>query len=195
MAEAAMAWWQRPKWRRLAPALLPWTAAIVYLVAWPLYGSAFSHHMLLLMELEFIALHAGAFIGLLAIAHPSSPRLRAARWIGLAVFGAVYAFAGWAIMGPAGLVEIVLVLLATYGGLVFGRGPGRTALAIEVGLRWLISFALFMLLAGLTGAPSGVDTWPEAPQVLLFGAIYFAALGALEWSGLYRMLRRLGAQL
>lgn len=194
MNQASTHWWQQARFRRLGPALMPWVTALVYLVAWPLYGTAFSEHLLLLMELEFIALHAGAFLGFLAFWNPSSSRARTVRWAGLAVFGAVYAFAGWAIMGLAGLIEIVVMLLATYGGLLFGHSGNRLWLAVEVGVRWFLALVLFMVLAGLTGAPSAVDEWIEAPQVLLFGAIYFACLGALEFSGLYRLIRSLGAK-
>src|SRR5690606_33747142 len=54
----------------LAPAALPWLTAATFLVAWRQFPSPFHEYMSLLLELEFLALHSGGFIGLLVVWNP-----------------------------------------------------------------------------------------------------------------------------
>lgn len=176
--------------QRLAPAVLPWLTAATFLSAWPQFPSAFHDHMARLMELEFLALHAGGFLGLLALWNPQRWVSRTLRWIGIGALGGVYLYAGHSILGWAGSASLAVMIASTWAGLWWGRQAGRGRRAIELGLRWFLALMAFGVLASLTGMPQGVDDWHNQPQAPLYGALYFIVLGLLEASGLYQWVRR-----
>jgi hypothetical protein len=181
---------QAPPWaRRLAPAALPWLSAITFLLAWPQFPSAFHDHMARLMELEFLALHAGAFIGLLALWNPGAPIPRLLRWTGIAGLACLYLYAGHSILGWSGTASLAGIIASTWGGLLWSRHARRARRAIELGVRWFLALLAFGILSTLTGMPQSVNEWHLQPQAPLYGALYFTVLGLLEASGLYRLIR------
>ena len=175
--------------QRLAPAVLPWATAAAFLAAWPQFPSAFHDHMARLMELEFLALHSGGFIGLLALWNPSPLFTRGLRWAGIVALACLYLYAGHTILGWNGSASLAAMIASTWAGLLWSRNAARARRAIELGLRWCLALFAFGILATLTGMSEGVNEWHNQPQAPLYGALYFTVLGLLETSGLYRLIR------
>lgn len=173
----------------LAPAALPWLTAATFLVAWRQFPSPFHEYMSLLLELEFLALHSGGFIGLLVVWNPGRRLSRVLRWLGITVFASLYLYAGYTVLGWAGTGSMAAMILATWAGVLWAREATRTRRAIEFGLRWFLATFGFIILAGLTGMSENVDEWHTQPRAPFFGAVYFFMLGLLEASGLYRLIR------
>lgn len=175
---------------RFVPVALQWSTALMFLAAWPKYPSEGAVHLGKVMELEFLAIHAGAFLGMLVLWVPKKPLIRLLRAIGFAFFCALYLIGGYRILRWLGMFELGWMILASYSGLLWGVGADRKQRIMEIGSRWFFGFIIFLFVINWRSLPSDVATWHEDADSLLAGAIYFAALGFLELSGFYRVVRK-----
>jgi hypothetical protein len=188
---AARATFRIARWERFAPAAIQGATAILFLVGWFAFPAPFAVHLARLMELEFLALHAGGFLGLPLLWSPTRPLPRVLRVLAIGFFGVIYGMGGYGVLGWPGVVELAAMILATYAGVLFARGATRSERAWATAARWFGCLMLFMLTASLLGMPSGVNEWHETRTTLLFGAAYFLVLATLEASGIYPALRRI----
>ena len=81
--------------------------------------------------------------------------------------------------GLAGVAAFLAATGGTYLGFLLRWKTARRVAALAG--RWLVSFILFMLAAGIAGS----EDWRYSPALLVHGLIYFAAVGVMEASGLY----------
>lgn len=174
---------------RFVPVALQWSTALMFLAAWPEYPSDTAVHLGRLMELEMLALHAGGFLGVLVLWAPKKPLTRLLRAIGLAFFCALYLIGGYRTSRWTGMFELVAMILTSYSGLLWGVGAERNARIMETVARLFFGVILFLFATHWPNLGSDVATWHEQAETLLAGAIYFAALGLLELSGIYRLVR------
>lgn len=145
-----------------------------------------------LMQMEFIVIHSGVFIGVLLLHRSESAFWRGMRWVAVALFAVLYLRIGYNIMGWVGVFEFVALTLSTYAGLFWATTSARFSIGFEIGTRWFIGFMTFAVLGGLFKMPENAAEWTVFPSVLLYGACYFASLATIEASGVYRWIRNLG---
>ena len=135
------------------------------------------------MQVEFMVIHSTLFIGWMALWKPPTRRAAIIRAIGLwGIFFVVYI--AW--LRERGLEDLLIFLgatLVTYLGL-FLNWRSDTA-RIQLAVRWLVTFLVFMLATH--GAGGLVNLWsgPRALDAVNGGALYFLALGAIELTGFY----------
>ena len=177
------------KWLAVISLLI---ASVSYMVAAARFGTPYATHLGNLMQLEFLAVHAGAFLGLLIFWPPSTIRGHIGRIVGIGFFSLIYLLGAFGTMGWIGAFEFALMMGLTYGGvLIPGVDAKRIGRVGELGVRWLITMFVFMIVAGICDTPSDVDSWAEHRSVLVFGAAYFLVLALFESTGIYGGVRRL----
>jgi len=140
-----------------------------------------------LMQIEFLVIHSFPFLGLIALVRPTAWRHRAIQW---SAFGGLLSIYLWMAFTEGGWESVLTLLgltLATYVGFLLHLEPETQVR--RLGFRWLISFALFILLAIVAGMPQSVNDWDGSEEVRLFGLLYFLAHGLLEWTGFYQARR------
>lgn len=142
-----------------------------------------------LMQMEFIAIHSGLFLGVFILARPDSAFWRGMRWVAVALLSVFYLKIGYSIMGWVGVLELAALTVSTYFGLLWATKSAQFRMAAEIGVRWFIGFMAFGLIGRLFDMPSEVNSWSDFPAVLIYGASYFATLAAIEATGLYRRIR------
>jgi hypothetical protein len=147
-------------------------------------GPGFPNWLVDLMQLEFFAIHAGVMLGMIVFWRSITSSYRLLQWSLFLLLLSAYLYAAFIEAGPGGLIEFIAMTGLTYAGMLL-RGIRGSRMA-ELGARWGISLAGFLLTAAVTGAPQGVDQWENHREVLVFGALYFAWLGGFEISGLYQ---------
>jgi hypothetical protein len=86
--------------------------------------------------------------------------------------------------GAWGILTFAGLTMATYLGFLLHMTRGLEIL--RLGFRWLLSFILFVALAGITRMPEAVESWSDTSRVYAFGFHYFLILGVLEWIGIYQ---------
>ena len=142
---------------------------------------------------EAIVVHAGALLGVAVFAWPCTPKGHAVYWPLLAVGASLYVVAAFGAGGSQAALQFVLLALVTYGGVLWAPAGRRTAVGVETALRWLIAVLLLTLTFGLVGAPPSIAEWLDVRSRLTAGAVYFGMLAAVEATGLYPAIRRIGA--
>ncbi len=142
-----------------------------------------------LMQMEFIAIHSGLFLGVFVLARPDRAFWRGMRWVAVALLSVFYLKIGFAIMGWTGVIELAALTVCTYSGLFWATKSQQFRIAADIGARWFIGFMTFALIGKLFAMPENVAEWENFPAVLLYGACYFATLAAIEATGLYRRIR------
>ncbi len=142
-----------------------------------------------LMQMEFIAIHSGLFLGVFILWRPDHAFWRCMRWVAVALLSVFYLRFGYSIMGWVGVFELIALTFCTYSGLLWATQSARFGLACEIGARWFIGLLAFGLIGRIFGMPQNAAEWVNFPSVLLYGASYFAALGAFEATGIYRRIR------
>lgn len=177
--------------------------AIAYAIAWfaPLrFGADTVRNLMLLMLMEFLVVHSGAFIGTTVL---SDKLGRGAKSLSILGFGAFYmlfagafslAFHSW---WPA--LSFLWLLLAKFA-LVWLAPLPRTAEARRLTTQWGISVVFYLLAVfvgvllplprfglGVEVLPSlglsGGGLWIEQPHtVIASGLIYFAAVAWSKWA-------------
>ena len=141
--------------------------------------------------LEAIVVHAGVVLGIAIFAWPRTWRGHFVYWTLLGALAALYVTA--AVDSGATPVQFLLLVFVTYGGVLWAPAGRRTAVGVETALRWLIAVMLVPLTVGMVGAPPSLAEWHDVRSLLLAGAVYFGLLAAIEATGLYVALRRVGA--
>ena len=142
-----------------------------------------------LMQMEFVAIHSGLFLGVFILCWPKHAFWRGICWVAVALLSVFYLRFGYAIMGWVGVFELIALTFCTYSGLLWATQSARFGLACEIGARWFIGLLAFGLIGRVFGMPQNAAEWVNFPSVLLYGASYFAALGAIEATGIYRRIR------
>lgn len=175
---------------RFVPVALQWSSAVMFLVAWRHFPSDSAIHFGKLMELEFLAIHAGAFLGFLILWSPLKRSRRLLRCVGLLVFSFLYLAGGYSTLRWSGVIEIGAMIFTSYSGLFWSADAKRTARIMETGARWFLGFIVFLFVINGLSLAGDVATWHKSADALLAGAIYFAVLGLLELSGIYRLVRK-----
>lgn len=176
---------------RLVPVALLWSTAAMFLIAWLNYPSDSTAHYGKLMELEFAAIHAGAFLGFQVYWAPSKPLKRRLRVVGLILFCLLYAVWGYKTLGWVGVVELGTIIFVTYSGLLWITGAERKVRVAETFARWFVAFVVIQFVIYWTRLPGDVATWHQTAHSVLAGAIYFAVLGLFELSGIYRFASKI----
>src|SRR3989339_472188 len=137
-----------------------------------------------LMEIEFLVIHSFPFLAFIGLAHPETKRLQIIRIIGFWGLLAIYIVFAFSMDGWSGIFTFAGLTLITYVGF-FLRITGPKLVA-QLAVRWLMTFILFLLFAGIMKMPEGVEHWHSYKQVYDFGLCYFFSLGIIEWSGFYQ---------
>ena len=169
---------------------MQWLLAAGFAAAALQPGGAGAERFGALLQLEFLAVHAGLLFGFTAFWHPEPRSSRALRVIALGVFALFYAVAGHAVDGWVGVVGVAGMIVGTHGGLLWGAAGARHRRALEIAVRWLVSFALLMAgIAWADPADGDLGRWTRSGEALWFGAAFFAVLGLVEASGIHRRIR------
>lgn len=177
---------------RALPVAFQLSTAAVVLYGWVRFPAPFAEHLARLMQLEFLALHAGGFLGIPLMLRPQGTLLRALRMLWLVLMGGIYAAGGYGALGWPGVIELALMIAVTYAGAFTRSRVERAKRTTEIGVRWIGGLMLFGLLAHLFDLPSDVNSWHTVRATLLFAATYFALLAAVESTGFYRWVREIG---
>ena len=134
------------------------------------------------MQAEFLVVHSMAFLGLIALWKPvdaAAARLRAGLfWVTFALYAAAALKAGW----PLFLIFIGLTFVTYLGLFLNWRSPSAQ---VQLGVRWAVGMALFLVALGVCGAPQDVGSWTRSSSVIAAGALYFFSLAAVELSGFH----------
>ncbi len=112
------------------------------------------------------------------------------RRIGLIIFCFFYLAAAYRTLHWSGVIEIGAMIFTAYSGLLWSADAKRKARIAEIGARWFPGFRVFLLVINRLRLPGDVADWFLSADALLTGAIYFAVLGLLELSGVYRLVRK-----
>lgn len=144
------------------------------------------------MQTESLVLMAGGFMVFPVLApirpgNPSKKGLRVVQWGVFLLFFANFTNMAWQGWGPSASISFGFLLALTYGGALLNAHPkeGVAHWLVAIG-RWVLTLVLFVILVEALDVPSNVDWWHRDARVLPLGGCYFAALGLLELSGLYR---------
>lgn len=173
-----------PYWKCLAAGLPPLLLGVQFLGASLDWGRPFLSGPTLapLVQVEFLALHAGLFLGAFGFAPASGAEQRAGQraiLVGLVLFYLLMALGiSWRVA-----LEFFLLMLGTNLGLLLTRQQG-TVMAQMVA-RWTIGFVLFLALAILFELPKNLEHWVDAEQVLHVGAAYFLGIAFLDLAGFF----------
>lgn len=182
-------------WPRLLAPLPALATAVAFAAAWVDWGSDYADAMARTIQLEFLVIHAGLFIGVVVLLPVETVAFRALRWIVVLMLAWLYGRGGHALLGWHGVAMLAGAFVGTYGGFVAARlAPranqvprGRTI--VEIAVRWAVSLFAYLLTAAALGLPELVNAWVDLRRSVALGALYFAVLGVVEASGLYARLR------
>jgi hypothetical protein len=184
--------------RRLLAALPAAATAIAFALAWWQWGNAYSLVMAKTIQLEFLVIHAGIFIGVLVLVTPESAAARNLRRVAIVLLVLMYCRGGYGLLGWHGVLTLLAIFAGTYGGLLFvpeptpGMTTGRRTLGVEIGVRWAVAMLGYGLLANAFELPTRVDEWTGYRESAALGAWYFALLAGVEATPLYARLRGRG---
>lgn len=177
----------------LLAALPAWLTAAVFAIAWRDWGSAFATDMAKTIQLEFLVIHSGVFLGVFIFMPVASALFRVLRWVAVALLCLLYLGGGYQLLGWYGVLAITAIFVATYGAFLFGelraRGASRARRLVELAVRWVVSLFAYMLLLGILDLPETINDWTDQRAAVALGALYFAALGLVEASGVYALIR------
>ncbi len=182
-------------WLRVASTVPALASAAAFAVAWLNWGGAFATTMAKTIQLEFLVIHAGLFLGVFIMVPVESALFRVLRWVVVALLAYMYLRAGYGLLGWHGVLTITGISLGTYGGfllaptaLVDGESR-RGRVATEIGVRWFISMLAYGLIGRVFELPQLVNTWTGLRASVAMGTLYFATLAMFEATPLYRLIR------
>ena len=184
---------RRERLALLAATALPAASCLLFAAARLDPDTALATWLAPAIPLEAIVVHAGAVLGVAVLTWPGTPKGHVLYWPLLGAAALLYALAASNLGGGATVLQFVLLVLVTYGGVLWAPAGGRTAVGVETAVRWLIAVLLITLTFGLAGAPESIAEWHDARSKLTAGAVYFGLLAAVEATGLYRAIRRIEA--
>lgn len=171
---------------------LPAATCLLFLAARVEPEGALARWLAPVIPLEAIVVHAGALLGIAALAWPGTFRGHVVYWTVFGLLALSYARAAFDVGGGATALQFALLTLVTYGGVLWAPKDRRVGVGVETALRWVIAVLLLTLTFGLAGAPESIAEWQDLDSRLTAGAVYFGLLAAVEASGLYLGLRRIG---
>ncbi len=183
---------RRERYLVLLAALPAWLTAAVFAFAWQDWGSAFATDMAKTIQLEFLVIHSGIFLGVFLFMPIASALFRGLRWVAVALLCLLYLGGGHQLLGWYGVLAVAAIFIATYGAFLFGRlraGASRIRGLVELAVRWVVSLFAYMLLMGLLDLPQTINEWTDHRAAVALGALYFAVLGLVESSGMYALIR------
>jgi hypothetical protein len=179
---------QPAPWWKCVVAALPAiaTAAQFYAMAGasrqPLFGAG-RETLTRIMQVEFLVIHSMAFLGLVALWKPGDAagrRTRAVLFWGLA---GLYCLAAGSRGGESLLVFLGLSFVTYLGLFLNWHSPSAM---VQLGARWLVGTALFLIALGVFGAPKNAGEWLGRQSVIKAGTLYFASLALLELAGFFQ---------
>jgi hypothetical protein len=188
---------------RIGPSLSNFALAGLFLVTWldpGRLGAGAVAYAVLLMLLEFVVMHSSAFLGSASFA-PGPRRARVVALLGLSAFyfvfvaGFALAFGSWWPVTSFLVLTVNRILAYVAAALPSGeeqiaiqRGLAASALLYLSGafVTVFLPIPRLGITAGWLAAhplPSS-GLWVEEPQrPVVFGLLYFTALGVSEWFG------------
>ena len=138
-----------------------------------------------ILGMEFMALHAFGFLGLIALAKPAErwkQRLRIPAFLGLCVFYSITIY-DW---GTDAVVTFWTLMLSTYAGFLLHDAPEHRRQTLS--WRWGIAFGLFFGMAMAAGLTAEFFNLRSPRKEFVFGLLFFAALGLCDLVHLYDRL-------
>lgn len=183
------------EWLRFVAVLPPLMTAVAFASAWQQWGSDFATVMAKTIQLEFLVIHAGLFIGVCIMVPVESALFRVLRWVAVALFATMYLRVGYSLLGWNGALTIAAIFVGTYAGFLTSSYTGGTAVAsrgrraAEIGTRWGVAMLSFGLLSTAFQLPESVNAWAGLRSSVALGALYFATLAVVECTPLYGLIR------
>jgi len=182
-------------WLRLAAVLPPLVTAAAFAIAWQQWGSTYATLMAKTIQLEFLVIHAGMFLGVFILVPVETALFRVLRWVAVILLSLMYCYGGYGLLGWHGVLTLVAIFVGTYAGFIaahFIAGGGALPTggrAAELGVRWFVSMLAYGLLTRPFALPELVNTWTELRASVALGAIYFTVLAMVEATPLYPLIR------
>jgi len=179
---------------RLVAILPPLVTAIAFAIAWLRWGSDHAAVMAKTIQLEFLVIHAGLFLGVFILVPIETALFRMLRWVAVALFAYLYLQAAHSLLGWLGALTMIGIFLGTYGAFLVPSATSaatasRGRRAAEIGVRWGVSMLAYGLISSAFALPELVNTWAEQRESVALGAVYFAVLAAVECTPLYPRIR------
>lgn len=180
---------------RLAAVLPPLLTAVAFAIAWLQWGSDYSVVMAKTIQLEFLVIHSGLFLGVFILVPIETRMFRVLRWVAVALMAYLYLRGGHALLGWHGVLTIVGIFVGTYGGLLTAPALFTAAAAsrgrriIELAVRWFASMLTYGLVSSALDLPGLVNEWTVLRASVALGAIYFGVLALFEATPLYPRIR------
>ena len=86
-------------WLRFLAVLPPLMTAIAFAIAWQRWGSDYATVMAKTVQLQFLVIHAGLFIGVFIMVPVESALFRVLRWVAVTLFATMYLRGGYGLLG------------------------------------------------------------------------------------------------
>ena len=138
-----------------------------------------------ILGMEFLGLHAFAFLGAIALAKPVDrwkQVLRIPAFLVICVFYSIMIY-DW---GTEALVTFWMLMLSTYAGFLLQDAPEHRRATLW--LRWGIAFAMFMGVGIVAGLTAEFFNLHSPRKEFLFGLMFFGILGLFDLVHLYERL-------
>jgi hypothetical protein len=137
------------------------------------------------MAIEVLVIHSFPFLMLIASYEPATKRGKLLQKIIFWTMLGVYILHTLKAGGVSGAFVFAGLTVSTYLGYLLRRiSPDAVKQLI---LRWVMSFAVFLVSSAVTGMPGDFEEWTGSGRTPYFGMLYFTTLGLLELKGFYRM--------
>lgn len=179
-------------WLRFLAVLPPLMTAIAFAIAWQRWGSDYATVMAKTVQLEFLVIHAGLFIGVFIMVPVESALFRVLRWVAVTLFATMYLRGGYGLLGWNGVLTIAAIFVGTYAGFLMAPANGalsRGRRAAEIGVRWGVAMLTFGLISTALDLPQLVNEWTNHRSSAALGTLYFTVLAAVECTPLYPLVR------
>lgn len=173
--------------QRLLAALPTAALGLQFLLAhWQLYLPGLGPGLFApLLQAEMLVLLASLFMGAIALLPASGAQEARGRRL---LFRATAVFFGLIALdsGVLVLAGYAAMLIATNAGSWLERR--MDAAGLQFALRVGMAFVAFIICINVAGLPERVEDWDARDSTYTAGTLYFLALAALEWRGVYARL-------
>ena len=133
-----------------------------------------------LMKVEFLVLHGTVFLGMLGLWQPVG---KAEKTVRAVIFWGLFSLYFALALQEKVLLVFLGLTFVTYLGLFMNwRSPSAM---LQLGARWAVGMAAFIVVSLLNNTPKDVGTWTGHSAVMRAGMMYFILLAAVELSGFY----------
>ncbi|MEW6077162.1 MAG: hypothetical protein AB1724_05095 [Thermodesulfobacteriota bacterium] len=130
-----------------------------------------------IMDIEFLAIHASLFLGLIAAARPATRRGAALKYAAFASLLGIYAAIAVRNIDAYSAAVFLFLVLGKFAGMYFN--PPDTDERAITAARWIMNLVIFMSVVMIGRAVGADGPGPAA------AAVYFGALGLLEAVNFY----------